>query len=810
MRVIAPGRTGRLPAAVACVASAMLLFELVVTRIFSVLFFYHFSFFAISLVMSGLVLGGILAARWNVPAENADAFSTRLARLAWMFSVAMLVAVAAIKFLPDLLAYQRPSLPLVTLYAAVLLPGLIAAGAFLAAAFARARSGIGGLYACDLLAAAAACLAAIVVMRVLPGPAAFLAPAMLAAFGGLALGLGRDRAVSLALAAVCVILAAGTLLTEGRLLRMETGPEPPILERWNEHSRVLVYPASAGDNRIVIDRSAATRLKHAPAESDGAPLREQPWWREGAQYTAYALGRPVRDVAVIGVGGGRDLFPALAHGAASVDGYELNGILVDLLEEDFRDFTALTTRPEVSLINDEARVGITHSGKRYDLIQASLIDTWAATASGGFVLSENGLYTREAWGTFLGRLSDTGVLTMSRWYIPDAPAEMQRLVALAAASLSDAGISDARPHVIVTTSRSRSGGAGAFTEQEASVATILVSKRPFSPEELARIRSLSAEHDLEVLLAPDAPARDPVISRLLNSETRAQTVAESAYDISPPTDLNPYFFLQLRPWEALSFFGKPFGTVTQITFNGVRVLVLLAGCALALTLAVVTLAMVGLPGSAAETADRKVYRRMTVYFLGIGLGYILVQLAMHQRLIIVIGHPTLALSIVLFTMLLGTGLGSAMSSRLFPSGSIARAGSAIIVTLIFLAFALVGLRFLEQVGPATVRLGLIAALVGGIGVVLGFAFPLGVRVVAPTGEWAVQKMWAINGAASIAGTVLAALAGITLGSRWVLIAGIAAYALAVAAGVSAQRVNERAMEPSISEPVGATSPGTAR
>jgi hypothetical protein len=810
MRVIAPGRTGRLPAAVACVAAAMLLFELVVTRIFSVLFFYHFSFFAISLVMSGLVLGGILAARWNVPAENADAFSTRLARLAWMFSVAMLVAAAAIKFLPDLLAYQRPSLPLVTLYAAVLLPGLIAAGAFLAAAFARARSGIGGLYACDLLAAAAACVAAIVVMRVLPGPAAFLAPAMLAAFGGLALGLGRDRAVSLALAAVCVILAAGTLLTEGRLLRMETGREPPILERWNEHSRVLVYPASAGDNRIVIDRSAATRLKHAPAESDGAPLREQPWWREGAQYTAYALGRPVRDVAVIGVGGGRDLFPALAHGAANVDGYELNGILMDLLEDDFRDFTALTTRPEVSVIHDEARVGITHSGKRYDLIQASLIDTWAATASGGFVLSENGLYTREAWGTFLSRLSDTGVLTMSRWYIPDAPAEMQRLVALAAASLEDAGISDARPHVIVTTSRNRDGAADdAFTE-EASAATILVSKRPFSPEELARIRTLSAEQDLEVLLAPDAPARDPVISRLLDSETRAQAVAESAYDISPPTDLKPYFFLQLRPWEALSFFGKPFGTVTQITFNGVRVLVLLAGCALALTLAVVALAMIGLPGSAAETADRKVYRRMTVYFLGIGLGYILVQLAMHQRLIIVIGHPTLALSIVLFTMLLGTGLGSAMSSRLFPSGNIARAGSAIIVTLIFLAFALVGLRFLEQVGPATVRLGLIAALVGGIGVVLGFAFPLGVRVVAPTGEWAVQKMWAINGAASIAGTVLAALAGITLGSRWVLIAGIAAYALAVVAGVSAQRVPERAMEPPISEPVGATSPGTAR
>jgi hypothetical protein len=234
-------------------------------------------------------------------------------------------------------------------------------------------------------------------------------------------------------------------------------------------------------------------LRHAPAEADGAPLRPQPWWGDGPQYTAYALGRPLRDVAVIGVGGGSDLFPALAHGASSVDGYELNGILVDLLERDFRDFNAVATRPEVSLIHNEARVGITHSGRRYDVIQASLIDTWAATASGGFVLSENGLYTRQGWGRFLAHLSDTGVLTMSRWFIRDAPAEVERLVSLAAASLEDAGITDARGHLILTASVSPGESAGAFTEHEASVATILVSKRPFSAEEVARIRTLSTK-----------------------------------------------------------------------------------------------------------------------------------------------------------------------------------------------------------------------------------------------------------------------------------------------------------------------------
>jgi hypothetical protein len=783
-----PRPIATLAVAVACVASAMLLFELVVTRIFSVLFFYHFSFFAISLVMSGLVLGGIWAARWDVPGEAPAAFSARLARLAWVFSAAMLLSTAVIRFLPDLPANRAPSLPLVTLYALVFLPGLVAAGAFLAAAFARAGSWIGGLYACDLVAAAAACVAAIAVMRTLPGPAAFLAPALLAAFAGVAMGAGRDRIVSVALIVVCVLLGAGTLSTDGRILRMKTGDSPPLFERWNEHSRILVFPAPPTGSRIVIDRNAATMLRHAPA--DGGRLRPQPWWGDGTQYTAYALGRPVRDVAVIGVGGGSDLFAPLARGASRVDGYELNGILVDLLERDFRDFNAVATRPEVSLVHSEARVGITHSGRQYDVIQASLIDTWAATASGGFVLSENGLYTREGWGGFLAHLTDTGVLTMSRWFIRDAPAETERLVSLAAASLEDAGISDARAHLILTAANPTESG-GAFTEHEASIATILVSKRPFSADEVTRVRTLSAEKNLDVLLAPGAPAANPVLERLLNPATRAAAIAENPYDISPPTDLKPYFFLQLRPLEALSLVGKPFGTVTQITFNGVRVLVLLAGCALVLTLAVLALAMFGLPGSAAEAADRRVYRRMAVYFLGIGLGYILVQLALHQRLIVVIGHPTLALSVVLFAMLLGTGLGSAMSSRLVPSGSIARAGAAVIVVLCLLACAIAAFPLLEEVAQTAVRLGLVGALVGGVGFALGLAFPLGVRVVAPTGEWAVQKMWAVNGAASIAGSVLAAFLGITLGTGWVLGAGLTAYMLAFAAGAGAQRAATR-------------------
>ena len=777
----------RLAVAVACVASAMLLFELMITRIFSVLFFYHFSFFAISLVMSGLVLGGIRAARWSVAEMDDDAFSSLLARLAWSFSALLLVATFASKFVSTVPEFAAPSLPIVALHAAIYLPGLIAAGAFLAVAFSRRKEWIGRLYAWDLVAAAAACIAAIFALRTLSGLAALTIPIGLAAVGGLVLGRGGDRVASGVLVGAAAVLVAASLATGGSLLRINAPGPKPILERWNEHSRIQVQESDQFTRKVVIDRSAATVLVRIPPEPGGAPVRPQSWWGAGEQYTAYHLGRPVRDVAVIGVGGGKDLYPPLAAGATRVDGYELNGILVDLLEREYVGYNAITSRPEVHLIHDEARVGITHSNRQYDVIQASLIDTWAATASGGFVLSENGLYTREGWRVFLTHLSEPGVLTMSRWWLPNAPAETQRLVSLAAAGLADVGIADARAHVILTATAVNRSGDAFSGQEEISIATILVSRSPFTPDEVASIRAFCARENAMLLVAPGQPSVDPILDQLLDPATRDGAIASSQFDISPPSDSRPYFFLQLRPADAVGLFGKQFGGITEITFNGVRVLVVLALCALALTLAVVAFAVLGLPGSGASSPERGVYRWMTLYFLGIGFGYILVQLALHQRLILIVGHPTLALSILLFSMLLGTGIGSAASERLFPSGSIVRAGSAILGTLVLLAAILPALPAIDQIGSAALRTAIVGLVVGAVGFALGLAFPLGVRRVAPTGEWAVQKMWAINGAASIAGSVLAAFVGLTAGSGVVLLVGIGFYALAVAAGALAER-----------------------
>jgi hypothetical protein len=352
--------------------------------------------------------------------------------------------------------------------------------------------------------------------------------------------------------------------------------------------------------------------------------------------------------------------------------------------------------------------------------------------------------------------------------------------------LEDSGVENAAQHIVLY----RTGGdvlGTAFSAHEtAGMATILVSKTAFSEAETNRLRALSATDGSVLMAGPGMAPADATIAQLLVGSTRAAAIAGSPFDIAPPTDLRPYFFLQVRPTELLGLGGRTFGPITQITFNGVRVLMVVAACALLLVFAVMLLSVYTLPGGGAPPDQRRRYRLMTVYFLGIGLGYILVQLALHQRLVLVLGHPTLALSSVLFCMLMGTGAGAFLSHRLFPSGRLRRPALVILGALNLLWLVLPLVPQLEGLRSAFLRSTVVGSVILGIGFVLGFAFPLGVRAVAPTGEWAVQKVWAINGAASIAASVLAAGLGLVWGTAAVLASGILSYAVAFAAGVTAE------------------------
>ena len=193
-------------------------------------------------------------------------------------------------------------------------------------------------------------------------------------------------------------------------------------------------------------------------------------------------------VGVIGVGGGRDVLTAIEAGNTRVTGIEINKALVHALQGPYRDFARVASHPGVTLVHDEARSFLTRAPAKFDVLQMSLIDTWAATGAGAFTLSENGLYTREGWRVFLSALTPTGVFSVSRWFDPDAASETTRLLSLGVASLLDFGIANPREHVVLVT-RER-------------IATLMVSPTPFSDEDRATIRRVAETHGFTVRVAP--------------------------------------------------------------------------------------------------------------------------------------------------------------------------------------------------------------------------------------------------------------------------------------------------------------------
>ncbi len=770
-----PPRALRL--AVACVAAATLFSELALTRIFSVLLFYHFSFFAVALAMSGLALGGLWVARWPVRALDAERFASRVADLA---------LAAALIGLGQLALYTLAPPKAASVWAPILgalqwLPLFVLSGAFLAAAFARRHEWIGELYGWDLAAAGIACILTIPVFRAVPGPAAlFVTPLLLATAALLLAPRGPVRRT----AAAAIALVSGTTLLLGGGSReplIRLADEPPwtavVFERWNEYSRIQgrIRADRPDEVDFVIDRSAATQMPRVASTQ----ARPDSTWLRGISAQAYHVGRPLTRVAIVGIGGGRDFLPPLASGAQEIVGFEYNHIFIDLLRRDYAHFNAVALRPEVRLIHGEGRIALRQHPRHFDVVQASLTDTWAATAGGGLALAENGLYTLEGWSTLLGALNSQGMLTMTRWHLDKAPVETHRLVALAVAALRRIGVAEPARHVMLV------AGAPTATGDDVSGtllhATIIVSPAPFSAVEAARVRGAAAESGFELLALPGTVSPDRVIAGLLDPARYTRTIVDHAYDISPPTDLRPYFFLQLRIADvARTLLTDRRSELTDVSLHAVRVLAALVVAAFCLT-GIVLMASRGRTADGGTAAPRA----LRSYFALIGLGYMLVQLALHQRLTIALGQPTYTLAVVLFAMLIGTGIGS-LGSRRFRQ----RPEVGWLVILVTLSAALLGFAIipeLDRVSANPIRLSLVGGGVLVVGTALGLGFPIGVRLAARYGDGAIQRMWAVNGAASIAGSGLAALIGLGAGSRATLTAGLACYLLASTAGVCVHR-----------------------
>ena len=659
---------------------------------------------------------------------------------------------------------------------------------------------VGRVYFADLLGAALGCLLAVPALSSVSPVQLLCMCGVVASFAGLLLVAdGGRRGRALAVTTLVAVLAVAAMVQPSwvRLRSAKQQDQSTVLfEKWNQLARVTVSPEVPGTLQA-IELLSRTQT---PEEARAQVLRWTAGWGMSSKWsgtppdslwieldtdagTQILRGGGVRPLAdfdaltwdvtaaayflrpgglkrtfVIGGGGGRDFLTALVFGAGRVDVVELNPLVVAAAEEVFADFSGRPySRAGVHYRLGDARSELSRSPDRYDLIQMSMIDTWAASMTGALTLSENALYTREAFHSYLAHLTDEGIFTISRWYGMETYAETARVLSLMGDALRSAGVEDPENHVAVVYNEPPG--------RQSWVATCMMKRTPITTAERGILAKLADEKGFGVLwprIEGLTVQHRIDVSAVLRGDDA--TIHAEGFDISPPSDDRPFFFYISR---------TAFGAKVPLLFGSILVVILLAGIALVFK----PLSELERSRPAGDRVTLATARAEMAYFAAIGASFMGVELGVMQRYIVFLGHPTYALSVVLFALLLSTAIGSLLVGW---RPAAARLGFPLLfVGLAATTFVVPGVLESWHAWPLTIRVLVAGALIVPLGVCMGTALPSGVAALSSSGrERLIPWMWAVNGLAGTVASVAGMGLAMELGFTALLLASTFGYAIA--------------------------------
>lgn len=782
------------------IAFSTLAIEITLSRIFSVITFYHLAFFAISTVMLGMTAGATTV--YFKPAwfkENNLAVNTAKACLAYAASVG--IALVVLCTVPAYFTYTSMSvISLLILTAACSMPFYFS-GMVISVVLTKYPQPIGKLYASDLVGASLGCLFVLGGLEIFDAPGLILLSGAIGiipvyCFGSKTL---PSRIKKMGIFIMILLLSGVTVnlltLRGIRPMFVKGGAEHPKnheLEEWNSFSRIVVLkgfetvPRTWGPSpkippnlksyiyKMNIDGEATTWLTRFNKPEDIEYLKYD------ITNAAYYLREGAESSCIIGVGGGRDIHSALLFGSKKVTGVDVNPVFIDLINNRFRNEANIANNPRVRLVVDEARSYLTGTDEKFSVIQMSLIDTWASTGAGAYTLTENALYTIEAWKVFYNRLDDNGIYTLSRWYNPVNIGETGRVISLAVATLLESGINEPSKHIAMLTIN--------------NLSTLIISKKPFNETDIAKLKYISDSLKYNLAISPDKAPDFEILRKIVLSRSSgelADVIKNEPLNYAPPTDDNPYFFNMLRLDHISSLSTPEPGVMSGNLTASLTLIIMIISL---LFLSIITIIIPLVYSARLKTGiktGKKIFWHGAVYFSLIGAGFMMTEIGLMQRLSVFLGHPVYALGILLFTIILSTGIGSFFSEK-FPVTS---APWKYLLPL-FAAAAIIALNlFLNSVisdyitSPMISKIIISVVMISPLGFVLGFFFPTGMRYVKTHSPGETPWFWALNGIFGVLFSALAVFFSIYFGitTNFYLAAICYAGLLLVIKGLSAQK-----------------------
>ncbi len=779
------------------ISLATLLLELALTRVLSVALWYHFGFLVISTALLGFGASGVVLALWTGLREKSNLdLGLGVCGLAFAVSVVLsFLLMQLIPFDPFSVAVDHRQFYFMPIYFLLVSLPFFCSGLAISLLLTRGSNEINRLYAFDLVGAGVGCALVALVIPRFGGTGSVLLAAFVGGLSAVCFAWPARRVLATASALVSLMLLIASFRGEkvipihvsANKLSPRMTRITPIYSAWNTLSfvQVVEFPAQgkdpSGRTMFIDSGTAATGIDDLRPDVRTVIAGHPD--QVGAESTIAYVGKRNPKILIIGSGGGSQVLEGLKAGASSITAVEINSIINDIVAVRMNDYWGnLYHQPEVHLVTDEGRSFVRRSTEKYDAIISVHTISNAAIASGALGLAENYVLTREAFEDYLDHLAPDGMIFFTR---PEF--QIPRLFATAREVFTARGMGPIRNHVLGFSMVEKRQLPGRLS----FVAGFLMKKSEFYPEELREIRRiLTAEAGsgqdadiLKILYAPDEKQPDSLYSQIVDAPDLESVFQSTDTQLAAATDDKPFFNQHTRwsriRWSTIvDLFSQqqPFGARLALEDRPIAEVTLLI---LLLQSAVVAGVCILLPLAVVDHGSLRAKGRWgwLAYFAALGLGFIMVEIALLQRFLLFLGQPIYTYAVVLAGLLIFTGAGSYASGKwsVESTGKLKRSLLSAVIVVLALA-VITPVVFRACLGfDLFLRITIALLLVAPLGFVLGMPFPLGLRTVmqrsSAFGAWA----WGVNGFFTVIGTVLALMLGMMVGFRIVLLLACACY-----------------------------------
>jgi len=785
---------------IALVSAAALAYEILLMKVFSIVQWHHFAYMVISLALLGYGISGTFIAlfRERLLSHFPLAFIANMV-LFGISSIASFVLTQQIPFHAQEMFWAPDTvLWLLAYFLLLTLPFFFAANT-VGLALSYYRKDISGLYAANMIGAGLGSLSILILLFLfypvlilqIISSVGFLA-ALLASYE---LGLKSRKRFWLLLAAFLPFILPNTFS------KINMSPYKNLSQVLQIKDTRIIEERTSLLGVLTVVESPAIPFRHVPGlsiNSDTEPpaqlgvftngegmsvitrypdsLEKLKYLDEQTSALPYHL-KPVEELLIIGAGGGADLLQALYHKVEHIDAIELDAELVALVRDKYADYAGnIYKRPNVNIHIAEARGYLSRSEKKYDLIQLSMVDSYGASSAGLYALSENYLYTVEAFRQYLRHLTPDGTLAISRW-VKLPPRDSLKLFATAVEALKEEGMHAPERSLALIRSWQTS--------------TLLVKNRIISEEEIKSLKLFCEERNFDLAYYNGMQKQEANRFNILQEAyffngiggllKEKDFFSRYKFDISPTSDERPYFYHFFK-WNTFSeiFSLRGSGGLYLMEWG---YLILVASLILALFASVV-LILLPLISYRNSKSVLKVFgkTKVLVYFFALGIAFLFLEITFMQRFILYLSNPIYSAAVVLSSFLVFAGLGGAYSKQLSSKRGDSGAVRSAVFFIVFLSlFYLLAFNTLFEnliALPDVIKMAVTIALIAPLAFAMGIPFPVGLAYLAKESPSLIPWAWGINGCASVISAILATLIAIDFGFVVVTLLALLFYLLA--------------------------------